>query len=424
MGQHLSLFVAVEVLLAGAFDPLLDGRIRVPIQDQVVVDKQEGYASSVSSQEAEREVVPVEDASGAAANIPERASEPEEEDDDKPIPRGGYRGYKASSRSSTASSSSSSSSRSPRMISAQDPDLTRKIIENIGPESALYHVKPTAYYFRDDHVDGWLSPDFETIHRKLYGVSPEEHHVVKNFTNPYGLPPTFGKFPHSNLMPEFFLEHVLDRLGTRREGLYEHLPKVNFIVEVGSFQGHSAVLIASILDSIAGLEDIPVLCIDPWTGDLNIWANREWDADVQHWASPVRDGRSLLFDQFMTNVQFKVSKHLSPNHILPFHATSTVGARFLKAMKWHPEVIFLDSAHEEQETLIELRLYYEVLAPGGILFGDDFNWPGVKNDVLTFVAEMGWGRDPERVFDFHILPATTTSGGSVLLWLLHKAKYV
>ncbi|CAD7938693.1 unnamed protein product [Amoebophrya sp. A120] len=300
-----------------------------------------------------------------------------------------------------------------KVLSSQDPDLTRKVIEGIGPENSLYHVQPI-YYERDDHLDGWTFPDFATIHRKLYGVSHKEKHVVVEYSNPYNMSPTFGKFPHSNLQPDFFISKILDRLHPRE-------PK--FIVEVGSFQGHSAVLMGSILDAI-GLAEVPILCIDPWTGDLNTWANKDHDVEVQHWMSPVRDGRFLLFDHFMTNVQFKISRHLSPLHILPFHATSMVGGRFLKAMKWHPDVIFLDSSHEAHETLLELKLYYEVLAPGGILFGDDFSWPGVKNDVLTFVAEMGWGRDPERIFDFEILPATTSSGGSVLLWLIHKAKYV
>eukprot|EP00392_Amoebophrya_sp_AT5.2_P002287 g2292.t1 len=298
------------------------------------------------------------------------------------------------------------------------------------------------------------------IHYKLYGVKPEEHHVIVNYTNPYNMKPTFSKFPHSNLVPDFFIKQILDRLYPR---------EVRFVVEVGSFQGHSSVLMGSILDAMDRRE-VPILCIDPWTGDLNTWANKDHDPDVRHWMSPVVDGRSTLFDHFMTNVQFKVSRHLSPTHILPFHATSMVGGRFLKAMKWHPDVIFLDSSHEQHETLLdmarpdgkwlngnplpstrpvlyhdllglvaraapvpylpsgpailELRLYYDVLAPGGILFGDDFSWPGVKSDVLTFVGEMGFGKQPDRIFDFEILPATTHTGGSVLLWLLHKAKYV
>ena len=115
---------------------------------------------------------------------------------------------------------------------------------------------------------------------------------------------------------------------------------------------------------------------------------------------------------------------MGEKHVLPFHATSIVGARFLKAMQWHPDIIFLDSAHEQDETLLELRQYYDVLAPGGVLFGDDFMWPGVKNDVLTFVAQMGWGKDPENTFTFDILPAAVDTPNSVLLWRIQKAKYV
>jgi hypothetical protein len=34
-------------------------------------------------------------------------------------------------------------------------------------------------------------------------------------------------------------------------------------------------------------------------------------------------------------------------------------------------LIYLDSAHEQGETLIELALYWNILQPGGVLFGDD-----------------------------------------------------
>ena len=49
-----------------------------------------------------------------------------------------------------------------------------------------------------------------------------------------------------------------------------------------------------------------------------------------------------------------------------------------------PEVIYLDSAHEAGETLLELQLAWSILAPGGVLFGDDWKWHAVRNDVLRF----------------------------------------
>lgn len=193
---------------------------------------------------------------------------------------------------------------------------------------------------------------------------------------------------------------------------------------MGSYQGHSAVTIASVLDFLE-LYDVPLLCIDPWTGDLNTWANREKDPALKVWASPVEDGRTLLFDQFMANVQFAVSRSVSDRHILPFHATSTVGARFLKAMEWHPDIIFLDSSHEIHETLQEIRFYYDILRPGGILFGDDYNWPGVYNDVQVFVAENGDGPQPINGnigFNFYVMRADPTNPHSIFMWVIHKWK--
>ena len=45
----------------------------------------------------------------------------------------------------------------------------------------------------------------------------------------------------------------------------------------------------------------------------------------------------------------------------------------------------MDSSHEVDETYLELALYYKVLAPGGLLFGDDYQWVSVRFDVDRFV---------------------------------------
>lgn len=52
-------------------------------------------------------------------------------------------------------------------------------------------------------------------------------------------------------------------------------------------------------------------------------------------------------------------------------------------------MIYLDSAHEIDETYIELCLYWRQLRPGGILMGDDYGWPAVRTDVDRFVADFG-----------------------------------
>jgi len=71
--------------------------------------------------------------------------------------------------------------------------------------------------------------------------------------------------------------------------------------------------------------------------------------------------------------------------VLPISMTSIIGARFLRTFQFRPQIIYLDSAHEQGETLIELALYWNILQDGGVLFGDDWGWQSVRCDVKKFV---------------------------------------
>eukprot|EP00928_Gymnodinium_smaydae_P092415 TRINITY_DN7628_c0_g1_i1.p2 TRINITY_DN7628_c0_g1~~TRINITY_DN7628_c0_g1_i1.p2 ORF type:complete len:310 (-),score=69.44 TRINITY_DN7628_c0_g1_i1:43-933(-) len=255
-------------------------------------------------------------------------------------------------------------------------------------------------------------PTFEDLHERLFNIRPVDDdnttNVVTGFSNPYGLRPNFRSYPHSNLLPEFFSD-LLDILAP------EGGPR--FVVEVGSLHGHSAIQMGTVLDKL-GFDRVPILCIDPFTGDTNMWASYQTDKSVGGWVN-IRDGRMTVFDQFMANVQFAVSRTLSPYHIIPFHATSTVGARWLDQVGYTPDLIFLDSAHEEDETYMEIGLYYKILTPGGILFGDDYGWPAVAKDVERFVAEHNALRSDEPI-DLRI--ARAKEGASNVLWIMRKAK--
>lgn len=256
-------------------------------------------------------------------------------------------------------------------------------------------------------------PTFEELHKRLFNVEVDaadnRTHVVLAFSNPYGLRPSFNNYPHSNLLPEFF-SNLLDTLA------HEGGPR--FIVEVGSLHGHSAIQMATVLDRL-GLEHVPVLCIDPFTGDTNMWASYQEDASVNKWVK-IKDGRMTVFDQFMANVQFALWRTLTKRHILPFHATSTVGARWLEQAGYTPDLIFLDSAHEEDETFLEISLFYRVLLPGGILFGDDYGWAAVRRDVHRFVDQHNAIHLHDEPVDLRILPAR--AGATTLLWIMRKAK--
>ncbi|XRB17684.1 hypothetical protein RI054_16g75290 [Pseudoscourfieldia marina] len=81
--------------------------------------------------------------------------------------------------------------------------------------------------------------------------------------------------------------------------------------------------------------------------------------------------------------------------VLPIQASSIVGMRLIRRLKNEgriselPQMIYLDSAHEEHETFLELQLAWDILQPGGILLGDDYVWSSVRNDVNKFAKMMG-----------------------------------
>ncbi|CAD7943518.1 unnamed protein product [Amoebophrya sp. A25] len=52
------------------------------------------------------------------------------------------------------------------------------------------------------------------------------------------------------------------------------------------------------------------------------------------------------------------------------------------------DVIYLDASHLRDETLMELEHCWQVLRPGGILFGDDWSLEEVAEDVLKFVEML------------------------------------
>jgi hypothetical protein len=92
------------------------------------------------------------------------------------------------------------------------------------------------------------------------------------------------------------------------------------------------------------------------------------------------DGRPTVYYQFLANT---LEQNLNDT-ILPVSMSSVIGARFLHTFQFRPQLIYLDSAHEQGETLIELALYWNILRPGGVLFGDDWNWISVRCDVKKF----------------------------------------
>jgi Methyltransferase domain len=217
-------------------------------------------------------------------------------------------------------------------------------------------------------------------------------------------------YPFTNLRPDV-IEAVLTQTAP------------SFWLEVGSMVGGSVIRTADILHT----RHMPteIVCIDPFCGDINAW---DWETrphELVKWQClRLQDGRPTIYERFLANIA--AAGHT--DRVLPVHCTSTVGLRLLHRLFDNgritslPDVIYLDSAHEEGETLLEVSLCWSLLRAGGVLMGDDWSWPAVDGDVTKFARTIQV--DQARTASIAaILGGTVTADGIVLhenQWLLMK----
>jgi len=175
-------------------------------------------------------------------------------------------------------------------------------------------------------------------------------------------------YPHTNILYD-----LLQILFTNIEP--------NYIVECGSMLGGSAIRMAEILRNNNKSNEI--ICIDPFTGDVNMW---DWERNDGWKFLRLEYGIPTIYKRFLANCKYSGFE----DKILPINATTSVGIKLLQRLLIQnriselPNYIYLDSAHEKDETFIELNLCWNCLVHNSILFGDDWNWEDVREDVIKF----------------------------------------
>lgn len=157
--------------------------------------------------------------------------------------------------------------------------------------------------------------------------------------------------------------------------------KPQLIVEVGTWKGSSAIFWANFLKE-RGI-DGAVVCIDTWLGGLDHITQPQghgWEI------KPYRQhGYSTLYFQFLANVCYAGLQ----DYIVPIPATSVIGARWLAYHDLHPELIYIDASHDEDDVYHDIVEYWKMLKYGGMMCGDDWlvAWYGVICAVNRFVRE-------------------------------------
>lgn len=147
------------------------------------------------------------------------------------------------------------------------------------------------------------------------------------------------------------------------------------VIEVGSWLGQSAVTMAV----ACAAEGLPaaLVCVDTWLGSLEHWRQPDLRQHLE-----LVNGYPTFYRRFLSNM---VTSGVH-GRVVPMPMPSTIAARFLKAAGVQAQLIYLDGSHDEKDMLSDLNDYWELLSPGGIIFGDDWPWESVARAVKAFCA--------------------------------------
>lgn len=164
------------------------------------------------------------------------------------------------------------------------------------------------------------------------------------------------------------------------------------IIEVGTWKGASAIGMARLAKD-HGL-DVEIVCIDTWLGALEFWMSH--DDPNRYGSLKMRHGYPNVYYTFIANVI--LSGH--SDSITPFPQTSLNGARWLSLQGLHADLIYIDGSHEEADVLADVVAFWQVLRPGGVIFGDDFSesWPSVIRAVRSFAEHNGLRLEEDNEF--------------------------
>jgi len=221
-------------------------------------------------------------------------------------------------------------------------------------------------------------------------------------------------YPHTNILYD-----LIQVLFTNIKPIY--------IVECGSMLGGSAIRMAEVLK--INNNPTEIVCIDPFTGDVNMW---DWEkgggTGNGGWRFlRLENGIPTIYKRFLANCKAKGFE----NKILPINTTTSVGIKLLQRLFSQnridklPNYIYLDSAHEKDETFIELSLCWNCLINNGILFGDDWGWKDVKDDVIKFSNTIKYETDYDNLNKIHnLVNGSQIFNNNILLykgqWVLFK----
>ncbi|WP_374432114.1 class I SAM-dependent methyltransferase [Ideonella dechloratans] len=197
--------------------------------------------------------------------------------------------------------------------------------------------------------------------------------------DPYQL---FPKHPTTPPQKGWYSDHpVFEQL------IVERRPRQ--LLEVGSLFGGSAIHIGQLVKKHQ--IDGALTCVDTFLGSCEHYIK-----GCGFWRRMLASGRYNFFDEFLGNVDRAGVSDV----VTPFVQTSTNAARLFKEIGMKFDFIYLDASHEYVDVLADLHAWYPLLAPGGVLVGDDFEepWFEIIRAVMEFAEEIHHPLQISRAF--------------------------
>lgn len=146
------------------------------------------------------------------------------------------------------------------------------------------------------------------------------------------------------------------------------------IIEVGTWLGASAIQMSSQCRK-ANLRT-KIWCVDTWLGAEEFWYSELGDRDLC-----LRNGYPQVYFEFLSNIV----QHGYQDVIVPVPCTSLIAARILSARGLSADLIYIDGSHHRDDVAADIRAYLPLLREGGVMFGDDYDWPGVREAVTETI---------------------------------------
>lgn len=182
------------------------------------------------------------------------------------------------------------------------------------------------------------------------------------------------------------------------------------IAEVGVWKGRCVLNMAQYCREL-GLET-EIICIDTWLGSPEHWLRR--DNRNFYESLKIRHGLPQIYWTFLRNVVDDNAQ----DFITPMPMPSESAFHVLSRLNVSLDLVHVDAGHEYESVLADLKRFWTLLRPGGVLIGDDYHrgWPEVVRAADDFARTID---RPLRVdgMKFAIekaleLPAETAVGGS------------